>query len=236
MERNMKNSIVAIVLFISTGVGAQVSVTGGVSSLIAFGNPNPYAGIHFGLEIPRDDAVSFYGKFTHHFSQSKRSPYLGFAIANNPTNPVNPQLFDYNVKMNYNILEGGTRYYLGNGFDYGFGAYGGTSMKLIFNSVSPDYELNDTSAVELNSEDYTVGQGYDFKGSIFSVGAGLSGGVKYSFARYGTFYLDMNIDYMIFSQTSNDLTLYEVYPQTGDRQWSPLIFSISLGYRKDILW
>jgi hypothetical protein len=232
----MKNSIVAIVLFISTGVGAQVSVIGGLSSLIAYGNPTPYAGIHLGLEIPRDDAVSFYGKFTHHFSQSKRSPYLGFATANDVTNPVNFQSFDYNVKMNYNILEGGTRYYLGNGFDYGFGAYGGTSMKLIFNGVSPDYELNDNSAVELNSEDYTVDPDFDFKGSIFSIGAGLGGGVKYSFARYGTFYFDMSIDYIIFSQQSNNFLLSEVYPQTGERQWSPLIFSVSLGYRKDILW
>jgi outer membrane protein W len=70
----------------------------------------------------------------------------------------------------------------------------------------------------------------------FSIGAGLGGGVKYSFARYGTFYFDMSIDYIIFSQQSNNFTLLKVYPVTGERQWSPLIFSVSLGYRKDILW
>ncbi len=223
----MKNIIVAIVLLISTGAGAQVSIMGGASSLIAFGNKTPYAGFHIGLEVPRDDAVSFYGKFTHHFNQSKRSPFLAYAPAIDPTNPVFFQQFGYNVKMNYNMIEGGTRYYLGNGFDYGFAAYGGTSVKLIFNSVKPDYD-------DYNSEEYRVDPAYDFKGSIFSIGAGLGGGVKYSFARYGTFYFDVNIDYMIFSQQSNDYIYSEVYQ--GNRQWSPLIFGFSLGYRKDIIW
>lgn len=223
----MKNLILAIVLLVSTGVGAQVSVMGGVSSLIAFGNSTPYAGVHIGLEIPRDDAVSFYGKFTHHFNQSKRSPYLAYAPAIDPTNPVFFQQFGYDVKMNYNMLEGGTRYYLGNGFDYGFAAYGGTGVKLIFNSVKPEYD-------DYNSEEYRVDPAFDFKGSIFSIGAGLGGGVKYSFARLGTFYFDVNIDYMIFSQQSNDFIYSEVYQ--GNRQWSPLIFGFSLGYRKDILW
>jgi len=228
MERKMKNILAAIVLFISTGVGAQVGITGGASSLIAFGNSTPYAGFHLGLEIPRDDAVSFYGKFTHLFNQSKRSPYTAYASAIDPTNPVFFQQFGYDVKMNYNMIEGGTRYYLGNGFDYGFAAYGGSSMKLIFNTVTPDYD-------DFNSTDYRLDPAYDFAGSIFSIAAGLGGGIKYSFARYGTFYLDMSIDYMIFSQQSNDYIFSEVYQGT-DKLWGPLIFGCSLGYRKDILW
>lgn len=234
----MRVFLMVIVMFIASLVNGQISVNGGASMLYAFGNPKPFGGFHIGLEVPRDDAVSIYGRYTHHFRQSANTPSTAFVQASQFDglgNPILPPggLYSYAIeaypRMNYNIIEGGTRYYLGNGFDYGFAAYGGSSIMLIFNSVKVEYDDFDT-------EYYELSQTENQDGTIFSIGFGLGGGVKYSFARLGTFYFDLNVDYMIFAQASNPSTWNAVYNKPAPREWSPLIFNFNLGYRKDILW
>ena len=215
----MKNILVIILIVLSGTLNAQVSVNGGASMLVGFANPGPWGGIHVGLEVPRDDAVSFYGRFTHHFRNSGDS--IG-ALLVPKTDVTLPWLtVGSSPSMDYNILEGGTRYYLGNGFDYGFAAYGGSCIMLVFNSVKAKYDGFDET-------NYEVDQSSRYNGSIFSLGFGLGGGVKYSSGRLGTFYFDLNIAYMIFAQGSNTGIYGGLY--------NPLIFNFNLGWRKDILW
>lgn len=226
----MKNFAIVIALVISGSLSAQVSIHGGASMLVAFGNPSPFGGIHLGLEIPRDDAVSIFGRYTHHFKQ-KGETIDAWVIAKDETNipPTGYSLLIEAVPtMNYHIIEGGTRYYLGNGFDYGFAAYGGTSLMLVFNQVKGTYS-------EFNEIDYELDDNSRVQGSIFSIGFGLGGGVKYSAARMGTFYLDLGVAYMLFSQPSNASVGSAVFSEQN-RQWSNLIFNFNIGYRKDILW
>lgn len=214
---------------ISGGIGAQVSILAGQTTTFAFGNKKPYLGFHLGVEIPRDDAVSFYAKYTHHFNQSQRSPSQVF-VQDTIFPYSTPNFFPigYDVKMNYNTIEGGTRYYLGNGFDYGIAAYGGTMLKIGFNQVKIVYdEFDETNYQNLD---------YNRNGSIFSISAGLAGGVKYSFARIGTFYVDASIDYAVMTQGSYDGIGGEVLRGYGTGQWNALNFNFSVGYRKDILW
>ncbi len=220
----MKNSVVVLFLLIAGMAGAQVSINAGGSMLAGFSSPGPWGGIHIGVEVPRDDAVSIYGRFTHHF-RAKGDSVDAFvnAIDINSLPPGSPYTMSIGTSptMDYNILEGGTRYYLGNGFDYGFAAYGGSCLMLIFNSVKAKYDGFDESL-------YQIDDTYRYDGSIFSLGFGLGGGVKYSAARFGTFYFDLNLAYMIFAQGSNDSIYAGLY--------NPLIFNFNLGYRRDILW
>ena len=72
----MKNAILVIAFMMSFITSAQVSLSAGGSMLKGFSPDKPYGGFHFGLEIPRDDAVSFYGRFTHHFKQSAADSLL----------------------------------------------------------------------------------------------------------------------------------------------------------------
>ena len=124
--------------------------------------------------------------------------------------------------MDYNILEGGTRYYLGNGFDYGFAAYGGSCIMLIFNSVKGKYDDFDENVYELDEFSR-------YNSTFFSLGFGLGGGVKYSTPRFGTFYFDLNLAYMIFAQSSKD----QIPNQVG-AMYNPLIFNFNIGWRKDL--
>ena len=217
MVGNMKNALLFFVLFLVGSASGQVSILGGGSMLVGFGSGKPWGGIHVGVEIPKSDAVSFYARYTYHFRNTERDstlydievtdPEFGFVSVIN-TNGV--------TKMDYHIIEGGTRYYIVNGFDYGWGAYGGASVMLMFNSVKvvfgdPQFR-NNTSR----------------NGTVFSVGVGVGGGVKYSLARFGTIYLDGSVNYKILNQASQQYVSGELF--------SNLIFNFNLGIRKDIIW
>ena len=94
---------------------------------------------------------------------------------------------------------------------------------IIFNKVTLDYDPYD----EVNFQISEPNSFYS-EGSIFSLGFGLGGGVKYTMAPYGTFYLDLGLNYLILGQASND----RVYPG----MYRQLFFVFNLGYRKDFMW
>ena len=217
----MKNLILVIVIFLTGSVFGQVSMTAGGSTLFGIiRDAKPWGGFHIGLEIPRDDQTSFYIRYTHHFKQHMKDSTFAWLT---PKDPLN---FEYPVingltSVNYNIIEGGTRYYLGDGFDFGWAAYGGTNVMFIVNSIKDNYDDYDEAL-------YALDDMYRYSGTFFWIGAGLGGGVKYTAPRYGTFYLDLNLNYILIGQPSTpvpDLSLI-----------SPLIFNINLGYRKDLIW
>lgn len=224
----MKNILAFVAILISLAGTAQVSVMGGMNLLKSFSPDRPYGGFHLGVEIPRDDAISIYGRYTHNFSQAGVEAITpqDYAIYIEPRDPMSGAFGEYigaTPKMNYHIIEGGTRYYLGNGFDYGFAAYGGSNLMVIFNKVKLDYDPFDEVTYQI-SDDYS----YYSDGSIFSLGFGLGGGVKYTMAPYGTFYFDANVNYLILGQPSNDRVYGGMFRQ--------LLFTFNLGYRKDFMW
>lgn len=213
----MKNVIVTLLVLIGSTTFAQVSVSVGPSMLLGtISEAKPWAGFHVGVEVPRDDQVTIYGRFTHHFKQ-----YAQDSISTNLT-PLDPNDFSFPIvngrtSMNYNILEGGTRYYIGNGFDFGWAAYGGTNIMILINSVKHNFSNFDESKYKVNN-----------KGTIFGLGAGLSGGVKYTFPRFGTIYTDVNLNYILLGTSST--------PPPSGELFSPLVFNFNIGYRRDLIW
>lgn len=221
----MKKLILLLcVLFNLITASAQFGVSGGTSFLKAFGIPKPYIGFHVGVEIPRDDQMSFYGRATFYLKQNLTGTNQAIVQAVDPTNPMQFELINYNQSFNYTVLEGGNRYYLGDGYDSGFGAYGGGKVAIIFNSVKRKYDWGNISEA-----DYSLPSTELPRGSVFNVGFGLQGGVKHTFAGLGTLYLDADFVYLIMGYPSNSTA------QTGaSDMWTPLLFSVNLGFRKDI--
>jgi hypothetical protein len=220
MVGKVKQLVVIVILLIGAHAAqAQFGLSGGMSVLKGFGIPKPYIGMHFGGEIPRNDQISLYARLSLYARQKEPVPGSTYVTAVDlATNPY-IQTIQYSSTFNYTIIEGGTRYYIGNGYDSGFGAYGGSTVMLAINSVKRKYGDYDQAKYELPTSEIS-------KGSIFNLGFGLGGGVKNTFAGIGTLYLDMNLAYMILSTASNataqSTTLY-----------APLLFSFSLGFRKD---
>ena len=216
----MKNFLIVIAILAAGSVSAQVSFNAGSSTLKGFGTDEWFTGFHVGVEVPRDDAMSFYGRFTHHFARTGDSLGVSAVAIETTTTPYVMSVMS-SSRMNYNIFEGGTRYYLGDGFDFGFAGYGGTSFMIVYNKVKTQYSDFDETLYEIDGSTSR-------DGAIFSLGAGLLGGVKYTVPRIGTFYSDFSVSYMLLGQASESSTYTGLY--------SNLFFGINIGYRRDLFW
>lgn len=221
MERSSWHKLTILLLFFVSfsTVQAQFGISGGMSVLKSFRVPKPFFGFHVGGEIPRDDQLSFYGRLTYSFKQREQDSTS--TILYNSTF-TNSKQVNYVNAMNYVMIEGGNRYYIGNGYDADFGAYGGGNLMLIFNTVNREYGDYDKTQFQLPQNEMV-------KGSIFNLAVGLAGGVKYTFAGIGTAYFDAGLGYMIMSTASNPTA-----ESVASTLYSPLIFNFALGFRKDL--
>jgi len=207
---------------VSTFLGiAQTGVNGGITMIKGFGVPKAYPGIHLGVEIPRDDQVSYFGRITTTLSNT--SDETGFANAEARDLATSPQVkqVEYAVKMNYTNIEGGTRYYIGNGYDYGWSAYGGSMFMLSINTIHAKFKDFDESLYQLQS-------GFTDKGRILGLNLGLNAGIKNHFS-FGMLYFDMTLAYSLYAIPSNSLA-----QQGGSGLYTPLMFAFNLGFRKDL--
>jgi hypothetical protein len=221
MKGSIINRIIVILLFFATysSALAQFGISGGVSLLKSFRVPQSFFGFHVGGEIPRDDQLSFYGRLSYSLKQREQDSTA--TILYNETFTDSKEVKFVNA-MNYVIIEGGNRYYIGNGYDADFGAYGGGNLMLIFNTVNREYSDFDNSKFQLPQNEMA-------KGSIFNLAVGLAGGVKYTFAGIGTAYFDAGLGYMILSTASNPTA-----ESVASTLYSPLIFNFAVGFRKDL--
>lgn len=214
-----------IVVCLSISVYAQIGISGGGSFLKGFSPGKPYGGFHIGLEVPRDDASSFYGRYSYYFPQKYTDSTLVSLEPRDPNTlpPGSPYLLNVNglPTMNYHLLQFGTRYYLGDGYDFGWAGYGGTDVMIAINQVKMKLAPYDESLYMQTPETTR-------EGSIFSLGFSLNAGVKYSIPPTGTFYLDAGVGYYLLATASTSNTFGNMYNQ--------LQFMFNLGYRKDILW
>jgi len=220
----MKLFTLLLVILMTGGASAQIGVSAGATMLNAFGNAKPYGGVHLTVEYPSSETVTFYGKVSHLFKQRNEDSSLIVITAYDfNTFPLTKNIGGLS-SLNYTIIEGGTKYYLGNGYDFGLAAYGGPNAFLAFNRVKMEYSPFDETLYELP-------QDYGRKASIISFGVGFNGGVKYSIERIGTVYLDLGLSYVIRAFQNNQLAVNEGFPRL-----SPLLFNFNIGFRRDILW
>lgn len=208
-----------IAAFACTFSYSQFSIGGGASLMKAFGVKSPYYGAHILGEFPVDESSSYYGRVGLYAKQTSQNFLMG-ASAIDPNTA--PQAIDVNAKLSFSYitLEGGRRFYFGNGYDYGFAPYGGTHLMAIFNPVKLNTDNYDKSKYRLITP--------DTKGSVFNLAFGLSGGVKNDFS-WGTLFFDVSFDYLILAQQSNEVA-YNGFQQFG----SQVLFTFGLGYRKSI--
>lgn len=215
--------VLAFVLIgLSIQVDAQFGISGGMSVLKGFGGPKPYVGLHLTGEIPRDDYVSFFVRASFYAKQTDLTINSGYLEAVSPSIIPYTQNITYTNSMNYTVLEGGNRFYIGDGYDNGFGAYGGGVLQVVFNSVKRKYNYG---SVDLSK--YQLPASENSKGTIFGLGFGLNGGLKYSFAGYGTAYFESGFSYILNAQASNSTA------SGASNLYSPLLFTFALGFRKE---
>lgn len=214
-------SILFIGLISSFSFG-QTALGGGVSMLKAFGVKTPYIGGHFIAEFPVDESTSYYGKLSIYAKQKGlNEPTYADAI----DFTTSPSLIEVNTRptFNYITIEGGRRFYFGNGYEFGFAPYGGTHLMAAFNTATMSVDDYDKSLYRLQGEN-------ELKGNVFNLAFGLSGGIKNDFS-WGTLYFEASFDYAILGLPSNQTAVY-AYNQLG----SPLLFTFAFGYKKNLFF
>lgn len=231
MVGSMRILILTLFAALTASSWAQYSIGGGTSMLFQFGNNKPFGGLHFNFEIPRNNEVTFYGRVTYHFRQNsvqnvgEEYPVYAYGIDPN-TNPYTIEVpYSFKESFNYFMIDGGTRYYLINGYDEGFSLYGGTNIGVVINSLKYRYELGGYDQTKYYVPEATPAYDRGDKGTVLNLAAGFSGGVKYTIPGRGTFYFDFNPAIMLFgmsSKTDLESTLYR-----------NVVFNFNIGYRKE---
>ncbi|MGV3631624.1 MAG: hypothetical protein ACO1O6_10465 [Bacteroidota bacterium] len=196
---------------------SQFSISGGPSLLKPFGIRSTYPGFHLSAEFNDDDVTTLYGRFSFFPSQKGQSTQVILTAYDFNTQPFQMQI-NSTEKYNYSVLEFGKRYYFGDGYESGFGFYGGSNLNIVFNKVR--YDLD-----EYDKEKYDAGVNEDEVGSIIGFAFGLNGGIKNSFY-FGTLFLDAGINYSIFAIKSPNLV-------NTPGNYSSLFFAFNFGIRKD---
>ncbi len=219
MERmNWKKLLLVTMIAIGSNAYGQFGVSVGPSFLRPFGAQKSFFGFHVGGEYSLDDQSSYFGRITHYTGARDT---LGQEVVLQALNSTSPYATtSYVTKTNYTCISGGARYYLGDGYEHGLSAYGGSTLNLIFNQVKAEFEPYDQT-------NYTLPDGYARKGNAFGFGLGLQGGVKYGIIDFATVYLDFGLDYLFAYQASNTLSGSSPY-------LSNILFHFNLGFRKDI--
>ena len=222
-----KSIYIAVICLLSCNAQSQVSLNLGLGPLKGFGVPKSFFGFHGGIELPRNNDVTFYLRLGYYLpKKEEQSTTTNVTAIDLTTSPYNLSV-SYLTSTNYTTIEGGTRYYLGNDYDNGFSIYGGSNFMLILNSVKRNYEKYDLTGLYNWENDYVLPESEEVKGTIISVALGLQGGVKYTFPARGTIYADITGSYALFAKASNNTA-------ANSNLYAPMIFIFNVGFRKDL--
>lgn len=211
--------LLGLSFFVLTNARTQISVNGGTGFLKGFSTPNYFYGLHFGGELPRSNELTMYARLGYYFPRNENDSSSTFLTAYDFNTVPYQVLTKYVASLSHLTIEGGTRYYIGNGYDNGFSGYGGNCFMIMNSTVKRNYDYYDKSK-------YALPNGEESKGSILSILLGLQGGVKYTEPSIGTFYMDVTGAYALLALPSNATA-------QSTNQYSPLIFNFSVGFRKD---
>ena len=210
--------------FLSSDFFSQISANAGLGTINGFGVKKTFVGLNLGLEYPRSNQTTIYGRIAYYIPRNEDDSIQAYASA------ISTTTFPYTLPRNYTIstgyltIEGGTRNYLINGYDNGFSVYGGSTILLCVNNIKKKFADWDYPYNEADYENYG-----DNKGTILNLGVGLQGGLKYTFPSIGNFFCDFSGNYLVIRQASNEM----VGESTNYPFESALLFTFNLGFRKD---
>ena len=211
-------------LVFSFNLSGQLSLNGGIGSLKGFGVKKTFVGLNLGLEYPRSNQATLYGRISYYIPRNEDDSTQAYASAISTTTFPYQLQRNYTVSTGYLTVEGGNRFYIINGYDNGFSFYGGSTVLLCVNNIKKKFADWDYPYDEADYQNYG-----DSKGTILNLGVGLQGGLKYTFPSFGTFFCDFSGNYLIIRQASNGM----VNETTNYPFNSAMLFTFNLGFRKD---
>ncbi|MFM7387379.1 MAG: hypothetical protein ACKO5L_04395 [Bacteroidota bacterium] len=208
-------------------LSAQMSISGGTGILNGVGTGFKPLGLHLGLELPRSSDLTFYVRGAAYLpSGGADTNYANMTAISLTTVPYTLSVPYQNRSSTY-YFEGGTRSYMLNDYDNGFGLYGGSVVGLGINRTKVKYEQFDyTNTYEWEGK-YVPANGNETHGNIYYVALGIQGGMKYTIPIRGTIYFDITGTYSVLNIANNNIGV-------SSSTYSRLNFLFNLGFRRDL--
>jgi hypothetical protein len=205
----------------------QVSISGGTGILNGLGTGYKPLGLHLGLELPRSSDLTFYVRASAFFpSLGTDTNYANMTAINTTITPYTLSVA-YRSKSSTFYFEGGTRSYMLNDYDNGFGIYGGSVFGVGINRTVLKYNTYDYTNTYAWEGKYLPSNGAETQGNIYYLAIGLQGGMKYTIPIKGTLYFDITGTYSILNIANNSIG-------SSSPTYSRLNFLFNLGYRRDL--
>ncbi|MFT7343595.1 MAG: hypothetical protein ACI9XP_000169 [Lentimonas sp.] len=231
MADKMKQLFILILVTISFSGYSQIGIMGGLAVAKPFGAEQTPVGLQFGADVPQSDDFSYFGRVSlYPFGRESEATFPVFV------EPKDGSGGGFNVaaygKTNLYTLSGGIRYYGGEGYEFGFGVYGGTTFSVLFGKYSERLDEYDEST-------YRTQGSYNPNASLLGGMVGLNGGVKYGIPSIGTVFLDVNLDYILLYDYVNESILVKsnLLIKSGNQGiLARVYFGLNIGIRRDILW
>ena len=198
---------------------SQLAIGGGLNSVVAFGVKKPYPGLHLFGEM-REDDQSYYVKISSTLKQASLQGNLALEPILAETDTASTSV---DLMFKYTNIEVGKRYYFGQDIDYGFSAFGGSHVSMIFNKASIRPGNYDKSMYQTPISE---------SGSILGLAVGLNGGVQQAYY-FGTIYFDAGLNYLITAIPSNQLASDCISTYGLVKSVS---FTFNIGYKRSIVW
>jgi len=204
----------------------QISISGGTGILNGIGKGFKPVGFHIGIDVPRSSDLTFYARAAAFLpAGGKETYYENMTAILQTTSPYTTSV-PYQKESNTYYFEGGTRSFILNDYDNGFGIYGGSVVGVGINQTRKEYEDYDYMGVPWEGK-YLPSSGDERKGNYYYLALGIQGGMKYTIPIRGTIYFDMTGTYSVLGFANN-------FTGNSSLTYSPLNFLFSLGYRRDL--
>jgi hypothetical protein len=230
MADKMKQLFILILVTISFSGYSQIGIMGGLAVAKPFGAEQTAVGLQFGADVPQSDDFSYFGRVSlYPFGREIDAGSTSVESIDGSTGAMEVDKFG---KTNLYTLSGGIRYYGGEGYEFGFGVYGGTTFTILLGKYSERLGDYDEST-------YRTQSSYNPNASLLAGLVGLNGGVKYGIPTIGTVFLDINLDYLLLPEIVNENTLALsklLITQGIQPRLSRVYLGLNVGIRRDILW
>ena len=139
MKKSISKKYLFFVLlfsFLASNFFSQISLNVGLGTLNGFDEKiKTFYGFNLGLEYPKSNQTTIFGRFTYYIPINNIDSTESYASAISTTTFPYTLQRNYTVSTGYLTLEGGTRYYLINGYDNGFSIFGGSTILLCLNKI-----------------------------------------------------------------------------------------------------
>lgn len=197
------------------GFSQKYGIGGSFDVMNSIGSKKYQPGVSFFMDIPKTKTIALYGKLGYYFPCSVTDTNA-YVVAKDPMTIPYQRSAENKTVINTFSLHLGTKYFVGNTYNFGFSGVFNTHFRILVSPVKSGITGYDASKYEPSPSQTSTSAKYT---SIY-LAAGGGAGVKYS-QPWGTLFAGINADFLLLYLKPSPIA-------------SHIIVGFEVGYRRDI--